>query len=39
VKEDARNRLEFYARVFEKVAKEIFGSRRSWICWTPRLMM
>jgi hypothetical protein len=39
VKEDARNRLEFCARVLERVAKEVFGSRRSWISSTPRLMI
>jgi hypothetical protein len=39
VKEDARNRLEFCARVLEIVAKEVFGSRRSWISWMPSLMM
>jgi hypothetical protein len=38
VKEDAKNKLEFYARVLEKVAKEVFGSRR-WITWMPRLKM
>jgi hypothetical protein len=39
VKENARSRLEFCARVLERVAKEVFGSRRSWISWMPRLMM
>jgi hypothetical protein len=39
VKEDARSRLEFYAKVLEKVAKEVFGSRKSWITWMPKLTM
>jgi hypothetical protein len=39
VKEDARDRLEFCAKVLERVAKEVFGSRRSWISWMPRLKM
>jgi hypothetical protein len=39
VKEDAKSRPEFYAKVLERVAMEVFGSRRSWILWTPRLMM
>jgi hypothetical protein len=39
VKEGARNRLEFYAKVLEKVAKEAFGARRCWAAWTPRLTM
>jgi hypothetical protein len=39
VKEDARSRLEFCAKVLERVVMEVFGSRRSWISWTPRLMV
>jgi hypothetical protein len=39
VKEDAKKKLEFCARVLEKVAKEVFGSRRRWISWMPRLKM
>jgi hypothetical protein len=31
VKEDARSRLEFRARVLERVAMKVLGSRRSWI--------
>jgi hypothetical protein len=39
VKEDAKGRLEFCAKVLERVAMEVFGSMRSWISWKPRLSM
>jgi hypothetical protein len=39
VKEDAKNKFELCARVLKKVPKEVFGSRRRWITWMPRLKM
>jgi hypothetical protein len=38
VKEGAKSR-DLCARVLERVTMEVFGSRRSWISWTLRLMM
>jgi hypothetical protein len=39
VKEDARSRLEFCAKVLKRVAREAFGARKCWVTWTPRLTM
>jgi hypothetical protein len=39
VKEDVKDQLELCAKVLEKVAIEVFGARRSWVSWTPRLAM
>jgi hypothetical protein len=38
VKEDVKDRLEFYAKVLKKVVNDVFGARRSWVSWTPRLI-
>ena len=39
VKQCAKDRLAYFARLLEKVAKEIFGARRIWTPWIPRLTM
>ena len=37
VTQDGRDRLTFCAKVLEKVAMEVYGARRSWASWIPRL--
>ncbi|KAK1615516.1 hypothetical protein QYE76_021033 [Lolium multiflorum] len=39
VKEDVRDWLEFCTKVLGKDAKDVFGARRSWVSWKPRLAM
>jgi hypothetical protein len=39
VKEDVKDQLDFYAKLLEKVVKEVFEARRSWVSWMPRLAM
>ena len=37
VKQDAKDRLVYFAKLLEKVAKEVFGAGRSSASWVPRL--
>ena len=34
-----KDRLIYFAKLLERVATEVFGARRSWRAWVPRLMM
>ena len=37
VRQDAKDQPVYLARLLEKVAKEIFGARKSWVPWIHRL--
>ena len=37
VKHGAKDKLIYLAKMLEKVAMEVFGARKSWATWIPRL--
>ena len=39
VSQDAKEMLKFYAKLLERVAKEVFGARRRWSTWTLKLTL
>jgi hypothetical protein len=37
VKDGVKDRLVFCAKLLKKVAKDVFGARRCWTPWIPKL--